>query len=658
MYFRPRIERLLIEWQEHFTTREAELADQIGAVEQRLDNQITEVTQLSSRQHALTGELAGLEQVQLRCDLLANEFALVADSAELLATLQSLQTTLDQQIARVQNASSRSLATLQREIAAGERDRADLERALATLADNLYLRLQTLLSPDQLDALNRSFNSQVLTLAASEFETEPRALQAWLDENGDRLVLPGLRVSLATLAAKYTQQTPAEIEQRLQEISEQLTRLGSEREAAQDLDAARRERTRLQHDLESQQARLARYEEYRELKSTSPLRLQQMETTRAEHDAIGQQIEQSSAFSRQLRAQERDLQSAVERLRADHRVIVQRRELRRDESTSFAALADLPHQPWLVGAEPGLDQLRTVLEGYHADCAELVRLDQQLETLRAQAHAGGLTKFQFLGGSELEIQRIIEFAAHLPQEAQALERKARSAVVNVTACLRELRDGLLTFQSRMRDFNRLVSRRQLSDLSMFRIEPVEEAPLVEAIGQLISTAEKVESGETFALFDHGTVLDDETLNRAKALLIRVGEEKGCLRVEHLFRLEFVVGKAGRKEESFADIDSAASNGTVLMAKLVTGLALLHLMQDKRHKMQALCYLDEASTLDPRNQRNLIDTAEEFGFALIFASPAPLVTARYCVPISTVDGYNHIGRRSWQILEPIEQAEAL
>jgi hypothetical protein len=152
------------------------------------------------------------------------------------------------------------------------------------------------------------------------------------------------------------------------------------------------------------------------------------------------------------------------------------------------------------------------------------------------------------------------------------------------------------------------------------------------------------------------VLDDAALNRAKTLLIREGEARGCLRVEHFFRLEFIVGKAGHREESFSDIDSAASNGTVLMAKLVTGLALLHLMQDKRHNVQAVCYLDEASAPDPRNQRSLIETAHEFGYALIFASPAPLVTARYCVPIASSAGLNHISRKSWQLLEPLEALE--
>ncbi|MCD8513900.1 MAG: hypothetical protein LRY63_11760 [Nitrincola sp.] len=54
-----------------------------------------------------------------------------------------------------------------------------------------------------------------------------------------------------------------------------------------------------------------------------------------------------------------------------------------------------------------------------------------------------------------------------------------------------------------------------------------------------------------------------------------------------------------------------------MAKLVTGLAMLYLMQDKRHKLHAICYLDEALALDGRNQASLIETAHEFGFFIDF-----------------------------------------
>ena len=75
---------------------------------------------------------------------------------------------------------------------------------------------------------------------------------------------------------------------------------------------------------------------------------------------------------------------------------------------------------------------------------------------------------------------------------------------------------------------------------------------------------------------------------------------------------------------------------------------------RNHEREYLCftYGREASALDQPNQRSLIATAQDFGYALIFASPAPLVTARYCVPITSRDGYNDISHKSWQILEPL------
>jgi hypothetical protein len=91
-----------------------------------------------------------------------------------------------------------------------------------------------------------------------------------------------------------------------------------------------------------------------------------------------------------------------------------------------------------------------------------------------------------------------------------------------------------------------------------------------------------------------------------------------------------------------------------MAKLVTGLAMLHLMHHKNKRIRTICYLDEALALDTRNQKNLIDVAAEFGFALICASPAPLTTARYCVPIHHHAGKNHINRQSWLVLAPKER----
>ena len=658
LHFRPLIEQRLQDWEAHYLEQRNMLRDMIaniGELESKLlgrDRLLTEQKSDANRQRMRLAEF------QQRQERLAIEFALVENRRILDASLDEESHLLEIQTALVQNASSRGVDAIRRDREGVERERDQSQRELASLADNLYLQLKSVLSPDQLDTLNRTLNRQAMTLAVGEFQSDTDALLQWLATNragnAGWLELPGLRLSLSGLSPQHTQRSQSEIQQRLKELSQQAEDLDRQMHAARDLDAAHREKSRLQSSVREIEEQIKRYDELEALKSSKTARIAEMAELAATLSAIETELGNSLMAAQQLRLEDRELQGKLDRLEGDHKTVTHLRENRRDDAPVFASLADLPHQTWLGATDFPLDKLAGVLENYQSDCVDLLQLDRDMETRLAQLHAGGLTKFQFLSGSEVEINRIIEFAAHLAQEGQALERKSRSAVVNVTACLRELRDGLVTFKSKMRDFNRLINRRQLSDLSVFRVEPVDERLLVESIEQLISTAEQAESGETFDLFNHASVLDDATLNRAKSLLIHEGEVRGCLRVEHFFRLEFIVGKAGRKEESFSDMDSAASNGTVLMAKLVTGLALLHLMQDKRYNVQVVCYLDEASSLDQRNQRNLIETAQDFGYALIFASPTPLITARYCVPITCHGGHNHINRKSWQILEPLDE----
>ena len=661
MYFRPVIDQRLREWEAHFLECGNALRESIADVERQQANLQLDDRRLNAQHGDTLRQRELLLQAQRRQDELETEFALIVDQSLLDTALAQEWRSLEQQTALVQNASSRSLEAIGRDICAAGRERQQFQRELATLTDNLFLHLKTVLTPHQLDTMNRLLSQQVMTLAPKAFTSDPHGLKRWLDsapaKDAAMVALPGLRISVDQLSAQHVQRSHAEIEQRLQELTQQLAGLELQAKVAQDLDAARQEQDRLHQSVRQIETQIERFHELRRLRAEQGARSIDTSALNATIADMEAQLASSVVAAKALRERERELQAQLDLLNTDHRSILHLRENRRDDGKMFDSLADLPHQPWLGTNEVSLAQLSTALTQYHGDCTELIQLDRELETRLAQLHMGGLTKFQFVAGSESEVNRIIEFAAHLSQEEQALDRKSRSAVVNVTACLRELRDGLVTFKSKMRDFNRLIGRRQLSDLSVFKIEPVDETQMVEAIEQLISTAEKAESGETFELFNHGSVLDDATLNRAKSLLIHEGEVRGCLRVEHFFRLEFIVGKSGRKEESFSDIDSAASNGTVLIAKLVTGLALLHLMQDKRHNVQAVCYLDEASALDQRNQRSLIETAWEFGYALIFASPAPLVTARYCVPITSSGGFNNISRKSWQILEPLEDAVA-
>jgi len=661
IHFRPLIDAKLLAWDGHFRTRQGELQGQIRHLICAEKDLQTRDRLLASERILTQQHLAALRQTSARHQALRQQFALICKRAILEERQEESRQALNAQIALLQQATSRSADAIRRDQQTVKRELIHSQRELASLADNLYLRLKAGLPAHQLDLLNRLLNRQTMTLGKGQFTVEPsdlRGLSLELEKLAQTSSLQwrGLRIGLDSLTPQHGQRSPEEIQQIINELQQQFDALEQQLKTALALDKASQRLRELERETRAIEEDLKHYDELLALDGNEAQRKTEEQMAADKLARIEAEQAAIETESERLRQAGRNAQLQLDDLTRQHGDITRRRDNRGDDAPMFSFLAELPHQTWFGDLDFPLEQLAERLETYRRDAIRLFNLEGQLQGKLHEIHAGGLTKFNYAEGPEAEIGKMAQFAAHLPQEAETLENAARAAVVNVTACLRELRDGLNSFKSKMRDFNRLIGKRRLSDLKVFKIEPADETALVEAITHLISTAEQVDSGETFDLFNQTSVLDDQTLNRAKNLLIREGEARGCLRVEHLFRLEFKVRKEGREEESFNDIDSAASNGTVLMAKLVTGLALLHLMQDKRHEVQAVCYLDEASALDQRNQRSLIDTATEFGFALIFASPSPLVTARYCVPITSRGGANSISRQNWQILEPL-QADA-
>jgi len=656
--WRPRIDQGLQQWQAHFEQSARQLDDEH-------DHLKAEERQLVQRDRELTEQKVGLEQdcrelqqQNERRESLAQRFALVHERSQLESRQAEAKRALEAQITLVSQAGSRSTDAIRREQARNSEELRQLEQELANLADNLYQRLAEALPAEDLERLNRVLSRPVLTLGPQQFRLDPEALLETLSESdAHHLRWPGLAFNLDELTAQHTQRSEPELRERQTELLRQQRQLQQQLETALAMDAAKAESARLEEEKQRADQDLEEYDELCRLQASAEQRRNELADIENRLAQILASQASAEEFADRLREQLHQVGQRRDRLQSQHKAIEGMRHQRGDDTDVFDYLEQLPHHPWLGEADWTLDSLAEKLQSYQRDCARLLDFNRQLHTLLVELHAGGLTKYQYSDDEESELKRIIEFSHQLPREAEALEKKARSAVVNVTASLRELRDGLRAFKSRMREFNRLIGHRQLSDLKTFKIDPEDESHLVEAIETLISTAEEVDSGDTFELFNHGSVLDDAQLDRAKQILIEEGNARQGLRVADLFRLVFIVGKTDQQPESFDDIDSAASNGTVLMAKLITGLAMLHLMQDQRHPVRAICYLDEALALDARNQKSLIDTAGDFGFALIFASPAPLTTARYCVPILHQQGKNHISRQSWQILEALEEVSA-
>jgi hypothetical protein len=652
--WRPLIENALLEWQQFYTQTRTDLEARNEQLQVESSQLIQRDREWTLQAEALKQQLAQLDTTdQLQAEL-TQRFALIHHAEQLEASLITARHKLDEHTALVMQGSSRSVQAIQRDLTDAIQKREQLVQQQKTLTDNLWRQLRETLPADASEPLERLLSADALTLGPDHFRLNSAELLSFLQQQSEaEIALPGLTLSLSSLTLQYQALSAAELTERIQELQNQEQSLHQQLEVASALDQARQRKQALENSVRQIEADLIDYTRLLQLQSETATRAKQRETFETQRAEIVAQLGQSEATANRLRTQRDEVDSQIRRLDEQHKEIDRHRHQRLDQSEQFNWLGDLPHHPWVGKAElPMIDLARRLAE-YQQDCRRLLDLDHQLSTGLSGLHSAGLTKYQFLDNSEEELRRIIDFSHHLPREAEALEKKARSAVVNVTASLRELRGGLRVFIQRMREFNKLIDTQRLSDLKTFQISPQEETHLVAAIDLLINTAEQVESGESYNLFNQNSVMDDKEIDKAKQILISEGSARQGLKVADLFRLHFIVAKRDGQAESFEDLDSAASNGTVLMAKLVTGLAMLHLMQDKRQRVRAVCYLDEALALDANNQKSLIATSEKFGFALIFASPAPLVTVRYCVPIHHQNGYNHISRQSWQILEPLE-----
>ncbi|MEQ1546734.1 hypothetical protein [Methyloglobulus sp.] len=660
--WRPLIEQGLNDWEAHFQNSSIQL-------QQRFESLTSEIGTLEHRQKAIFQDQANANialkeqgKKETRYQELTVRFQFVTDATQLEKQRQTLQEQRDELVTRIKNAEHhQSSDAIKRNIAKISKERDELNQQLTSLNDNLYLQLQNLLPKISFDLLTRILAKSVLSLSVTEGNPidlhDKPAFQSFIGVvesklSGNLLKLPGLSLDISALEANLTIKTAYELETEIDDCTRQLAELEKLFQTVETLAQQKQKQTGLERQIKALDNDIQDYQELVSLKESESTRLQTIAELQRNIAGLDQEESTLADNKKSLTAMQTSLKTEQGELQNQHQRINAARHQRLDQQPPFNFLEQLPSLPCMEPAVLVMSALADQIENYNRDCQKLRQIDDNLSLQLGKLHQDGVSKFQTQDSAEQELVALFNYTAQLSQEQASIERKARSAVVQVAAILRDLRNSLESFKRRMREFNNKINRRQLSDLKVFKIEPREEDALVKAIQTLISTSEQVDSGNSFDLFDHNAVLDDKELNKAKDLLIKEGEARGSLRVEHLFRLVFIIAKEGQEPAEFEDIDSAASNGTVLMAKLITGLAMLNQMQDPRKQIKTACYLDEAASLDQYNQRNLIETAAEFGFSLIFASPEPQITARYCVPIGNVQGKNTISRLNWQILEAI------
>jgi hypothetical protein len=287
------------------------------------------------------------------------------------------------------------------------------------------------------------------------------------------------------------------------------------------------------------------------------------------------------------------------------------------------------------------------------DCNELDSVSSSKNRILRDLEHRGFTKFIGIEQEDEMTERILDYAQTLPKEEAAIQRNLHVAITRVGNILIELVNQYKTFEDDLTKFNVLITKRRVSDLKKLSIE-INPRDILDAVK--IIARHSAYSADSMGLFSPDAkegYAGNPEVDKAKEKLCRFCDNNDKLRLENLFDLSIKVQKEGELEQNLSDLHAIGSNGTVLMAKLIFGLALLHWMTDKKNATTSICYLDEAASIDEENQKKLIAAAREFGFVLLFASPTAQTTVRYCIRIEKRNNRNVVTDKQRITLDPIE-----
>jgi hypothetical protein len=656
---RPQIDKALDKWEDYRLEKLAELSrrsEDLDGLNRELREQLDRLAEDAFLNKNRQGELDELTRLHQRLDA---EFAL-AQQEELEGNVEHAQ--------RMYEAANAILmATQGGNLALKEKDHLDKNRQIAFLEQQLQfgehqlgVRLHALLSQQEMDLLYGLLQARLFSLPLEEcgdLELFAQRLRSYLKEQGDRLDIWGLRMSRSSIAQAYTQSTPVEIKAELAQRRIELDRLEEEIATLRDRSTQESRVMALRTQAEKARQDLSKFMRFQELVTSLQERKDEVTALHRKQELIHARREEIQLQQDKVQMDKVGLQDEESALERQHNGIASRRRQRRDGEQSMLVLADLPHTTWFSSQVVTPESLEEALRQQNEDCKRLVELDGSLRTFLHDILQYGFTKFQGVDSEDEQLRLTMNYANNLENENEALQRQVLSAVTTVASSLKELQRQYEQFGEKIKEFNRIIGKRHLSDLGHFRIEIQEQPYLLEAIRQILSSSEAIDTLESPSLFDTACAAADavgsQTLDRAKDHLLHFCANKGSLKLEHLFELEFEVAKVGQPAQRFDQLDKIGSNGTVLMAKLISGLALLYKMLAGGRQIQTICYLDEAASLDDANQISLIDTAKEFGFNLLFASPTPQNTVHYCVPIEKRNGKNLVTRQHWQIFESLE-----
>lgn len=654
---RPLINKALSEWDEYRKAKEGEYNRQAEGIKARKVELNNQRAQLIADKRDAQNKIDSIDKWNQRQTELQSRFALTADDSVLRQNVDHLDNLVAEKHSSLNMAKGANKNFIQGRVWQITKQIESSQRELESGERFFKRHIQSLLTSDEMDLLNGLLNGRILDMDVESIG-DVQSFASWfkneISNQGESICFNGLLLNREQVKIAYRGRSIEEIQEEIVANQQELLRLQEQLRLLADLEKGQQELATLRRELSAAQQELRDYEELTDLRKNE-----------AERNAVKQslqdQLKENEAEDERLTLDERDLddkRSALvdkqRELKQQNEAIEEKKRYRIDMQSDIEFAIQLPHDEFFYDGDI-LGCLKDKLQEQSADCFELKNASGRVKEILSDLFSNGFTKYQGQDTEDEQITKIVGFANNLENENQAIQDLMRTAIASVSSVLREFSSKFDNFELELKDFNSLVRKRRVSDLEQLSVDIVPE-PILEAVRTFAKFASTDENPTLFDFSVNNSESGNAEIEKAKNELLRFCDVNGSMKLEHLFNLSFGVCKKGGKLLNYTDLSQIGSNGTVLMAKLIFGLALLFKMSSRNKRIVSVCYLDEAASIDDENQKNLIATAKEFGFNLLFASPTPQNTVRYCVSIVKRNNKNVVTRKQWQIFEELKRSE--
>lgn len=244
---------------------------------------------------------------------------------------------------------------------------------------------------------------------------------------------------------------------------------------------------------------------------------------------------------------------------------------------------------------------------------------QEVASILEVIHRGAPSAGDYFVGTSLEeqIEAVIATLDSIQKIEESCKEIWEGCVVGLRTSFSHILKDLDTLSEKMGTFSQHLAGVSISNLKRVSLEVEERKDITKKYRDMIRNDGTLYAGSSESV-------------RAIEEISKMLEGNPIIRLADLFGVRFIIEFEDGSKKTFSDLSSIESNGTTMMIKALINMILIRDMMHssviKSRRISIPFYLDEANQIDPKNLKQIVDTAIRLGFCPVLASTIPVAVA--------------------------------